>query len=99
MSAAEQVLGGSEIEVVAKAKRRRFTLDYKRKIVHEADRCKTQVRSARWYRLVSQADRVPYGESAVRPAGAGRSLAGSPARRSRASRVRARHGHGRRGVR
>ncbi len=41
MSAAEQVLGGSEIEVVAKAKRRRFTLDYKRKIVHEADRCKT----------------------------------------------------------
>ena len=41
MSAVEQVLGGSEIDVVAKAKRRRFTLDYKRKIVHEADRCKT----------------------------------------------------------
>src|SRR6266849_7995215 len=41
MSAAEHVLGGSEVEVVAKAKRRRFTLDYKRKIVREADRCKT----------------------------------------------------------
>jgi len=41
MSTAKQPLGGPEIEVVAKAKRRRFTLDYKRKIVREADRCKT----------------------------------------------------------
>jgi transposase len=41
MSALEQALGGSAIEVVAKATRRRFTLDYKRKIVREADRCKT----------------------------------------------------------
>src|SRR6266498_2416927 len=31
----------AEIEVTAKATRRRFTLDYKRKIVQEADRCKT----------------------------------------------------------
>ncbi len=30
-----------EIEVVAKATRRRFTLEYKRKIVREADGCKT----------------------------------------------------------
>src|SRR2546425_3178380 len=41
MSAVEQALDGSEIEVAAKATRRRFTLDYKRKIVREADRCKT----------------------------------------------------------
>jgi len=41
MSTAERVLGGTEIEVTAKARRRRFTLDYKRKIVQEADRCKT----------------------------------------------------------
>jgi hypothetical protein len=30
----------TEIEVTAKATRRRFTLDYKRRIVQEADRCK-----------------------------------------------------------
>jgi transposase-like protein len=41
MSTAEQALGGPEIEVVAKATRRRFTLEYKRRIVQEADRCKT----------------------------------------------------------
>ena len=41
MSTAEQALGGPEIEVVAKATRRRFTLEYKRKIVREADACKT----------------------------------------------------------
>src|SRR2546426_2496320 len=41
MSAVEQALDGSEIEVAAKATRRRFTLDYKRKIVREADWCKT----------------------------------------------------------
>src|SRR5438874_12582665 len=41
MSALEQVLGGPAIEVVAKATRRRFTLDYKRKIVREGDGCKT----------------------------------------------------------
>ena len=41
MSALEQALGGPAIEVVAKATRRRFTLDYKRKIVREADGCKT----------------------------------------------------------
>jgi hypothetical protein len=40
MSTAEQALGGPEIEVVAKATRR-FTLDSKRKIVREADGCKT----------------------------------------------------------
>ena len=41
MSTVERTLGGSEIEVATKATRRRFTLDYKRKIVREADGCKT----------------------------------------------------------
>src|SRR6266404_5449498 len=41
MSAWEQALGGSGIEVVAKATRRRFTVEYKRKILREADGCKT----------------------------------------------------------
>src|SRR3982074_1523585 len=41
MSAPERVLSGPEIEVAAKATRRRFTLDYKRKVVREADGCKT----------------------------------------------------------
>ena len=40
MSALEQALGGPVIEVVAKATRRRFTVEYKRKIVREADACK-----------------------------------------------------------
>jgi hypothetical protein len=33
MSTAERALAGPEIEVVAKATRRRFTLEYKRRIV------------------------------------------------------------------
>ncbi len=41
MSALEQSLDGPAIEVVAKATRRRFTVEYKRKIVREADACKT----------------------------------------------------------
>src|SRR5213596_57186 len=41
MSALEQARGGPAIEVVAKATRRRFTVEYKRKIVREADGCKT----------------------------------------------------------
>ena len=41
MSALEQAHGGPAIEVVAKATRRRFTVEYKRKIVREADGCKT----------------------------------------------------------
>ena len=41
MSALEQTVVGSAIEVVAKATRRRFTVEYKRKIVREADACKT----------------------------------------------------------
>jgi len=41
MSALEQALGGPAIEVVAKATRRRFTVKYKRKIVREANACKT----------------------------------------------------------
>jgi len=41
MSALEQARGGPVIEVVAKATRRQFTLEYKRKIVREADGCKT----------------------------------------------------------
>ena len=34
-------MSGPEIEVAAKATRRRFTVAYKRKIVREADACKT----------------------------------------------------------
>jgi transposase len=41
MSALEQAVGGPAIEVVAKATRRRFTVEYKRKSVREADACKT----------------------------------------------------------
>ena len=41
MSAPERALNGPEIEVAAKATRRRFTVEYKRKIVREADACKT----------------------------------------------------------
>ena len=41
MSALEQTVVGPAIEVVAKATRRRFTVEYKRKIVREADACKT----------------------------------------------------------
>ena len=41
MSIVERALSGPAIEVVAKATRRRFTLNYKRKIVREADGCKT----------------------------------------------------------
>jgi len=33
--------GGPEVEVVAKATRRRFTAEYKRKILREADACTT----------------------------------------------------------
>src|SRR2546427_7483133 len=40
MSVLERALGGPEIEVAAKATRRQFTLEYKRKIVREADGCK-----------------------------------------------------------
>jgi Helicase conserved C-terminal domain len=47
MSTVETALGGREIEVVAKATRRRFTLEYKWKIVRETDRCKTPGRSGR----------------------------------------------------
>src|SRR3989442_7783903 len=43
MSVLERALGGPEIEVAAKATRRQFTLEYKRKIVREADGCKTSV--------------------------------------------------------
>jgi len=41
MRALEQALTGPAIEVVAKATRRRFTVEYKRAIVREADACKT----------------------------------------------------------
>src|SRR5919106_1657357 len=41
MSALERAHEGPAIEVVAKATRRRFTVEYKRKIVREADSCKT----------------------------------------------------------
>lgn len=41
MNAWEQARGGPAIEVVAKATRRRFTGEYKRKIVREADGCRT----------------------------------------------------------
>jgi len=42
MSALEPVLGGPAIEVVVKATGRRFTVEYKRKIVCESDACKTE---------------------------------------------------------
>ena len=48
MSTLEQALGGPAIEVVAKATRRRFTVEYKRKIVREADGCKLPARSERY---------------------------------------------------
>ena len=41
MSAAERNGSERETEVVAKPSRRRFTLEYKRRIVREADGCKT----------------------------------------------------------
>ncbi len=40
MTTVERALGGPANEVVAKARRRRFTLEYKRKIVREVDACK-----------------------------------------------------------
>jgi transposase len=41
MSALERAVGGPAIEVVAKATRRRFTVEYKREIVRKVDACKT----------------------------------------------------------
>jgi len=41
MNAPAQALRAQEIEVGAKATRRRFTVEYKRRIVREADACKT----------------------------------------------------------
>ena len=48
MSALEQAVVGPAIEVVAKATRRRFTVEYKRKIVREADACKTSGGVGAW---------------------------------------------------
>src|SRR2546422_11741463 len=39
--AGEAAAGRPDVEVVAKAERRRFTAEYKRRIVREADRCTT----------------------------------------------------------
>ena len=41
MSSGERILVAPEVEVAAKATRRRFTVEYKRKIVRDADGCKT----------------------------------------------------------
>lgn len=41
MSATEKTLAPAEVEVVAKATRRWFPAEYKRKILREADGCKT----------------------------------------------------------
>ena len=41
MSATEKALAAAGVEVVAKATRRRFTVEYKRKILREADASKT----------------------------------------------------------
>jgi transposase-like protein len=41
MSGTEMTLVAPEVEVVAKGSRRRFTVEYKRKILREADGCKT----------------------------------------------------------
>ena len=40
MTATEMAVVGQETEVTEKAKRRRFTVEYKRKIVKEADACR-----------------------------------------------------------
>ena len=45
MGATEKALAAAEVEVVAKATRRRFTVEYKRKILREAEACK---RRGRW---------------------------------------------------
>jgi len=39
MSTTEKALAAAEVEVVAKASRRRFTVEYKREILREADGC------------------------------------------------------------
>ena len=41
MNATEKTLAAAEVEIVAKATRRRFPVEYKRKILREADGCKT----------------------------------------------------------
>ncbi len=41
MNALEGALSGSEIEVAEKATRRLFTVEYKRKVLREADACRT----------------------------------------------------------
>jgi hypothetical protein len=41
----ERAHDGPAIEVVAKATRRRFTVEYKRKVVREADACNHLIRS------------------------------------------------------
>jgi hypothetical protein len=41
MSATEQALATAEVEILAKATRRRFTVEYKRKTLREVDACKT----------------------------------------------------------
>jgi len=41
MSATVTAVAAPEVEVVAKATRRRFTVEYKRTVVREADGCKT----------------------------------------------------------
>src|SRR5712691_3422159 len=54
MSVLERALGGPEIEVTAKATRRQFTLEYKRKIVREAAGCKTPGTIGAWLRREGQ---------------------------------------------
>ena len=41
MGTTEKALAAAEVEVMAKAMRRRFAVEYKRKILREADGCKT----------------------------------------------------------
>ena len=41
MGTTEKALAAAKVEVVAKATRRRFAVEYKRKILREADGCKT----------------------------------------------------------
>ena len=53
MNTVERTLGGAAIEVTAKATRRRFTFDYKRQIVHEADRLRPP---GRWERCCAGRD-------------------------------------------
>ena len=91
MSTMDHARDGAAIEVVAKATRRRFTLDYKRKILREAERCKTPgavgalLRRAGLVVLVSS-DGLAHGPRSWRPGQEDREETRAYRTRSRSSR-------------